>query len=417
MNNNYQRLNKPVEDLPQIAEKIYKKSIEVVEESQLETGGMVASLKGTRYFGHVYPRDHAYMTRALISAGNFDRSRKAIEYILTCELSPNSVMFQRYDEKGKSSSNKPPQIDGNAQTLISISDYYKATNDKDFIKNYKKEIDALLRGLQNSTHHFKDGSLIFCVNGIIEFAPFEEGYEIYTNAVTYAALCSISEIYSDVFEKKDQASHLAELAQEIKQGIESYLYHPLQGGFMSGVRPEPNPSLILAANLKSFLALVDHDVFDAKDEKILKSLEYHLAGTKNEELGGYNRYAHLIARHNFGDGPWPMVMMRLADCYVKQGKKDEAKKCVEWVLNVAMLNEDVPFGLPEHVATKEEFIKEYETYKKITEVAPRPNKGEEYKTIENAQMFKKYELAYAVNPLTWSHAMFVIVWNRIGDKL
>ncbi len=44
--------------LTQKAQKIYKKSIEVLKEVQLQNGGCLATPKGKRY-PYVYPRDHS----------------------------------------------------------------------------------------------------------------------------------------------------------------------------------------------------------------------------------------------------------------------------------------------------------------------------------------------------------------------
>jgi GH15 family glucan-1,4-alpha-glucosidase len=374
--------------------KIAEKSTEVLENAQLTTGGVAASLAGTRYAGNVYPRDHAYATRAFISIKNFERAKKALEFILECPLSEDNIMYQRYNEKKENSSYKPPQIDGNAQTIISVHEYTKSANDRSIFEKYQKKITALLDGIYKQTHTFPHGNLTYTINGIIEFAPFEQGYDLYTNACVYKAL---------------KESHLDEEAEKIKKGIEYYLYYPQYGGFMPCLRSEPDASLVLSAHLKAFLALTDFDIFAPDDERIVKSLEFHLNGTKNSEVGGYNRYSYEIGRHNFGNGPWPMVMLRLADYYRKSHNEKKMQEIVEWVLNIAEKNIDIPFGLPEHVVAKDEFLKTYEGFKKMDEVSPRPAKKTEYETILKSRVFSEKSLAYAINPLMWSHAQFLIV--------
>lgn len=410
-------LEKPVENVSTVLETLYAKSIEVAKESQMPTGGTMASLKGSRYAGHTYPRDHAYAIRAFISADMAAEAKKALLYILNVELSEDGVMYQRYDESQKSTSNKPPQIDGNAQTLVALGEYVRLLKDKELAERYKERVLELLRGLEHNTHTYPHGDLVFSVNGIIEFAPFEEGFEIYTNAVVYRAYKEAATLFGEVYGDTKMRETLHEKADRIKRGIEHYLYIPAYGGFMACVRMEPNPSVVTIANLKSFLALVDFDVFDATDEKIVTSLQYHLEGTKNDEIGGYNRYGAAIGRHNFGNGPWPMVMMRLCDYYVKANKQEEAQKCLTWVLNVALQNKDVEMALPEHVVTKEEIVREYEGFMRVYDISKREERKKEYEKNMDSEMMKQFEVAYPINPLVWSHTQFILVWNRVKGEM
>lgn len=410
-------LTKPVEKRAEVAQQLYDKSIEIILQSQLSTGGTTASFKGSRYAGHVYPRDHAYTTRALVASGKYAEAKQALVYILNTELSDEHVMYQRYDQNQASTSNKPPQIDGNAQTLIALAEYYKATRDGELVERYKERILLLEKGLQFHTHEFPKGSLVYSINGIIEFAPFEEGFEIYTNACAVAAYRSLSSLFMEVFGDAFQKEQYVIKADSIKYGIEHYLFIPEYGGFVGCVRTEPNPSVATIANLKSFLALIDFDVFDPLSEMIQKSLQFHLEGTWNEDIGAYNRYGEAIGRHNFGNGPWPMVMLRLAEAYTKMDKRKEAQKALDWVLQVALLNDEVPLGLPEHVVTKEELLKEFHGFMKTYDINPREERKKEYEKNEKSTLMVKHSIAYPINPLIWSHSQYVLVWKRLKSIL
>lgn len=411
------RLNKPVENRSESAQTLYDKSIEVIVSSQISTGGTAASLKGSRYAGHVYPRDHAYTTRAFVAAGKHAEAKQALVYILNTELSEDGVMYQRYDQNQQSTSNKPPQIDGNAQTLIALADYMKATRDGELVERYKDRITQLEKGLQHHTHEFSQGHLVYSINGIIEFSPFEEGFEIYTNACAVAAYRALAYLYSEVFNDSFHAEQYQLRADSIRKGIKAYLYIPEYKGFVACVRTEPNPSVVTIANLKSFLALIDFDIFDVNSKEIQESLSVHMEGTWNPEIGAYNRYGEAIGRHNFGNGPWPMVMLRLAEAQVKAGNKEEARKAFDWVLNVALLNEEVPMGLPEHVVTKEELLKEFHGFMRTFDINPREERKNEYEKNEKSTMLKKHDIAYPINPLIWSHAQYVLVWKNMQQLL
>jgi len=398
-----QLVTAPVKNRKVVADKIYSKSIEVVKESQFAGGGTGASLKGSRYYGHTYPRDHSYTTRAFVAAGLHIEAKEALRYILTVEKSPEGVMFQRYDADQKSSSNKPPQIDGNALTLIAVSDYVRKFNDTKFVEKYREQLTEIVNGLRSHLHEFGKGSLVHSVNAINEFAPYEEGFELYTNACTCQAFYEAAEFLGD--------PSLTEIGSQVQKGIEAYLYIPEYGGLMTLVRREPNPSITNVANLTGFLAITDFEIIPLESNIVEESISFQLKGSWNEEIGAYNRYAATMGRHNFGNGPWPMVMLRLASYFVRSGKTSEAEKAFDWVLNVAALNEDVEYALPEHVVTKQEIEKEFGAFMRTFDINPREDRVGEYKKNIASKMMEKYEIAYPINPLVWSHSMFLIVWN------
>jgi GH15 family glucan-1,4-alpha-glucosidase len=393
--------DKPVTDLHLHLDAISKKSIGVLHESQFTSGGTAASLKGTRYAGNVYPRDHAYATQAFIALHDKQRAQKALDFILSCPLSSDSILFQRYNQQGENTSYKEPQIDGNAQTLLSVSLFAKTFGS---LPCEEKILKKLLKGIENNTLEFEKGDLVKTINGIIEFSPFEKGFDLYTNAVTCKALIEIGSVLS--------AKGLVEKGEKIKNGIFHYLYFPIHSSYMTCVRMEPDASVVTAANLKSFLSLIDYDIFSVDDPRIQLSLEYHLKGTKNEELGGYNRYGIEIGRNNFGNGPWPMVMLRLASAYHKMSDKTNFEKTLSWIVNVALENED-PYALPEHVSTRKEFEYEYELFKIVDLTSPRPKKQEEYEAIRQSANYIKNHMAYSINPLVWSHAQFILLWTEV----
>lgn len=398
-------LTNPVENRNEVASKLREKSIEIVKGAQFAGGGTGASQKGSRYYGHTYPRDHSYTTRALIAAELQSEAKKALTYILTVEKSPEGVLFQRYSQEQKNSSNKPPQIDGNALTLIALGDYMDKFDDVEFLERHREQVLDIVNGLKHHLHDFPKGSLVHSVNAINEFSPYEEGFELYTNSCTAKAFLVAGEILND--------GSLVEIGNKIRDGIAWYLYIKEYGGFMTLVRREPNPSIAMVANLTGFLAMTDFELYPIHDEKVLQSVEFQLKGTWNEEIGAYDRYAASIGRHNFGNGPWPMVNLRLASYFVKAGRTEEANQLLDWVLNVALLNEDVELGLPEHVVTKEELEKEYAALMRTFDINPREERKNEYEKNLQSSILKKHGIAYPVNPLIWSHAMYLIVWEDI----
>ncbi|MCX7996679.1 MAG: hypothetical protein N2691_02855 [Patescibacteria group bacterium] len=406
-----------IENRADIGARVYRKSLEVLREAQYPEGGTSPSFEGSRYAGNIYPRDHAYAILAYTSAGLYVEAKKALTFILTAERSANEVLFQRYGQDQKSSSNKPPQIDGNALTVLALADYVRKTGDTEFAKRHRSDLEQLLSGLSHSLNTFPKGDLIFGINGNIEFAPYEEGFELYTNACAVAAFRDAGELFSGILNDATYGENCSRTANRLRDGMANYLYIPEYGGFVPLIRREPNPSVVEVANLTAFQALTDFVVFPLDDERIRTSMAFHLAGTKNELMAGYNRYAASIGRHNFGNGPWPREMLRQAWYFARIGDSEQARECLDWCLHVALLNEEVPLGLPEHVVPREEMVKEYNVLMRTFDVIGREERKKEYEKNIGGVMDTKYGVCYPVNPLVWSHAMFVIVWNEVGDKL
>ena len=84
------------------AEKIYKKSIEILKKVQLRNGGCLATPKGERY-PYVYPRDHAICILGYLSAGMVKEAKKGLTFVLKGQLD-NGAFPQRYDTKGNDAS-------------------------------------------------------------------------------------------------------------------------------------------------------------------------------------------------------------------------------------------------------------------------------------------------------------------------
>lgn len=402
--------SKEIPHFRETGDQLFEKSKEIVLLAQAKSGAVSASLPGTRYSGFLYPRDHGYATRALVAANEMTSAHKALRCILASEIDENDILYQRYTSDGRNASYKPPQIDGNAQTLLAFTSFIQNKNSNE-LHDYFSRIKQLTQGILSQTKTFAHGNLVYSINGIIEFSPFEAGYDLYTNAVCYRALLDISHYPKIVGEALADEAKLTALA--IQKGIKKYLYYPKEKTFLSCLRAEPDSSYVMLPNLKNYLALSDFEVIDASDELLAEGLTYHLNGTTNKELGGYNRYHALMGRHNFGNGPWPMVMLRLAQFYIKANQKKKALSCFTWVLNAAKNNLDQPGCLPEHIATKEAFLEEYQLFKMIDETSPRPAKEKEYELMLKSKTMKQLGLAYAVNPLMWSHAQFILAWSSL----
>ena len=172
------------------AEAIYKKSLEVLNIVQLENGGCLASPPGSRY-PYVYPRDHAYIILAFISAKKLEKAKKALEFAFNSQLK-NGAFPQRFNKTGADASYKPIQLDGSGLILNALIEYYEQSKDEEFIKQIEGNIHHAISYIKNNYHEEKQ--LLYTPNSIHEFPPHEAGFEIYANAVCAGALLNLNKL-------------------------------------------------------------------------------------------------------------------------------------------------------------------------------------------------------------------------------
>ena len=95
-----------------MVERLYKKSVDVLKEAQLDNGGCLATPLGERY-PYIYPRDHSIIILGFLSAGMDNEAKKALEFIFGC-VSCNQGLGafpQRIDKKGRDGKDVTYSID------------------------------------------------------------------------------------------------------------------------------------------------------------------------------------------------------------------------------------------------------------------------------------------------------------------
>ncbi|HJN56963.1 MAG TPA: glucoamylase [Candidatus Woesearchaeota archaeon] len=381
------------------AEKIYKKSIQILKKVQLRNGGCLATPKGERY-PYVYPRDHAICILGYLSAGMVKEAKKGLTFVLKGQLD-NGAFPQRYDTKGNDASYKPIQIDGTGLILYALAEYYKKTHDSDFILNNWAKIENGLDYIVNNFDNEKD--LIYTPNSVHEFPPTEDGLEIWANAICCAALNEISKIADKL---KKSCGKWCEITHKVQAGLLKYMWNSRICSFLKTIRLKESSSTITDVDISPY-ALADFNVLPDKDEKIKCTVRRIEKLLWNKELGGICRYPKYEGRNNGGYGPWPHFTLMLSRHFIRLKDKKKADKYLNWVLKISY--KDL---LPEHIST----VAEFEEYViDFTEAGLL--RKDRLVMIENARkhpMFKK-GIAYITIPLAWPHAEFIRTWNLYKD--
>lgn len=376
------------------AEKLYKRSIEILKKSQLRNGGCLATPLGERY-PYIYPRDHSFCVLGFISVGMFKEAKKGLSFVLSEQLK-SGAFPQRYDTRGRDASYKPIQIDGTGLIIYSFCEYVKKTNDLEFARKNWKIIEKAVHYIKKSIVRGRD--LIFTPNSIHEFPPTEKGMEIWANCVCWRALKELNDVANLLKIKSDYSN----IAKSLKKKILKYMWNSRVKSFVKNIRIMEASSVKIEVDAAQ-CAVGYFDLLPENDKRVKQTIKRIKKELWNKELGGICRYPKREGRHNGGWGPWPHFTLMICRHWIKLRNKVKADKYLNWILKVAY-----NYELPEHISTVKEF-NEYVT--DFTEAGLlRKDRMVMIRNARKHPMFKK-GVAYISIPLIWPHAEFIRTWN------
>ncbi len=381
--------------------KIYKKSLKVIDSVYLRNGGILASPPTARYH-YVYSRDIALILRVMNKIKDYKRVKKSLNFLINVQRETGE-WAQRYDREGNIASYRPPQVDCNGLVLYMFRIYYESTGDKRFIEKAWKSINLGMEFIKE--HYLPEERLLFSLNSIHEWPPIEAGFDVWVNITCYSGIRGSYKIAS-ILKEKDKAEEWRDLARDLWIGISRKLI-------------DENRFIKLANHKK----IVDADVSEMApyitkcigiNETVMrntvKNIEMNLW---DNELSGINRYLKKYGepgRNNGGYGPYSMYTAWLAQYYLDVDKADNAEKYVKWFLKY---NRNCL--IPEHVSTRDRFN---EWKRNAIEIGRYYNGGrkEEAERVMKSDEYKKRNLVYWVVPLTWSHAEYMKMYDKLKEN-
>ncbi|MEG3068738.1 MAG: glycoside hydrolase family 15 protein [Syntrophaceticus schinkii] len=211
----------------------------------------------------------------------------------------------------------------------------------------------------------------------------------FTAASVHAGLMAAANL-GNLFGDTRSAEHYRQGAEEVREGMERYLYHEKVGRFLRGIyyrqregKMEPIPDFTLDSSL---YGLFGFGVFPADDPRVERTMKAVEEGLRvNTWVGGLARYtADWYYRmsddiENVPGSPWIITTLWLAEWYAAKAKTKEelaqARSILEWAADRAM----------ESGILAEQF---------------HPYTGE----------------PLSVAPLTWSHSTFILAVANYIDK-
>lgn len=375
------KIKEPENSYDSIIQKIYKRSILLFPLLINEkTGGIVASPEVDEEFSqcgryaYCWPRDAVFITRALdILKMNSEASKF---YNVFCKMtqSKNGMWEQRFYTDGKLAPSWGYQVDETASVVYGVYTHYEYTKDEEFLKNNlqvcEKAITFLkkyVNDLFEETHKYKLSYDIWEEN---------EGVHFYSLISILAAFDSILKIYGVLgknisdFENNrlkeekinKNKNEIGMLQIELKKYIEEKMYDDNKKSYVKSLNDRRIDISLLGS-------VVPFKVFSSKEKKISNTIE-NINMNLRTYTGGYLRYEN---DHYRNGSPWVISNLWMTLYYLEIGEKKKAKETFDFVLKTV---------------GKHGFL------------------GEQ---IDNSTLKPNWVIG-----LGWSHAMFIIVLEKLS---
>ncbi len=381
---------------------IYKRSILLFPLlTNPETGGIIASAEVDENFtqcgryAYCWTRDAVFMTKALDILKMDKETEKFYKKFCKKTQSKNGMWEQRFFTDGKLAPCWGYQVDETASVVYGVYEHYQYTKSEKFLKDNlqmcEKAINFLKRYVKDwleidgKDKHDKDKVQEEIKANIHKQAQkchvsydlweMNEGIHLYSLASIYAAFESILKIYKVLGSKASDFENnrlkeekivknereLEKLQTEIKKYIDETMYSEEKKSYIRNAQDQKMDISIIGA-------VTPFKVFKAKEKKMINTIE-RINLSLRTYTGGYQRFEQ---DHYRNGNPWPIANLWMTLYYLETGEKKKAKETFDFVVKTA---------------GKHNFL------------------GEQ---IENTTLKPNWVLG-----LGWSHAMFIIVLEKL----
>ncbi len=384
---------------------IYKRSILLFPLlTNQETGGIIAApeidenfTKCGRY-AYCWPRDAVFITKAMDILNMHKETERFYKIFCKKTQSKNGMWEQRFFTDGRLAPSWGYQIDETASVVFGVYEHFKHTkSDKSLKENLKmceKAIDFLKKYTQDWLGVQRPGKFDVVKEDLekaynpdnkhryhvsYDLWEMNEGVHLYSLASIYSAFECMKKIYNTLgdkvsdFEKnrlKEEKvnkiiSELEYYKEEIKKYIDRELYDETKKTYIRNAEDRKLDISILAA-------ITPFELFRSKDKKVKNTIE-KINLTLRTYTGGYQRFEN---DHYMNGNPWPIANLWMALYYIENGEKAKAKEAFDFVVKTS---------------GKHDFLGE-----QVSNETLKPN---------------------WVIGLGWSHAMFIIVLEKLYGNL
>ncbi len=375
------KIKEPENSYDSIIQKIYKRSILLFPLLINEkTGGIVASpevdeeLSQCGRYAYCWPRDAVFITRALdILKMNSEASKF---YNVFCKMtqSKNGMWEQRFYTDGKLAPSWGYQVDETASVVYGVYTHYEYTKDEEFLKNNLQVCEKAITFLKKYVNDLFEETYKYKLS--YDIWEENEGVHFYSLISILAAFDSILKIYGVLgknisdFENNrlkeekinKNKNEIGMLQIELKKYIEEKMYDDNRKSYVKSLNDRRIDISLLGS-------VVPFKVFSSKEKKISNTIE-NINMNLRTYTGGYLRYEN---DHYRNGSPWVISNLWMTLYYLEIGEKKKAKETFDFVLKTV---------------GKHGFL------------------GEQ---IDNSTLKPNWVIG-----LGWSHAMFIIVLEKLS---
>lgn len=331
-----------------------KKSLLVIKSHIDKRGGVIASCDssiynyGRDYYSYVWPRDGAYVMWPLIRMGFTAEPKKFFEFCRDI-LTPEGYLMHKYQPDKAIGSTWHPllhgkhrelaiQEDETAIVLFMLGEYYKHTNDTDFVQSLYA---TFVQPAANFMSTFMDEH-----TGLphASYDLWEEKFltHTYTVAVVYRALLVAAD-FADKFEYPDDAVKWRKVAETIHNGS-AIFFDPKRSLYRKGFLLKEDGSLEFdnTLDVSSLYGVAQFGLRSGDEREITETvgnIESILLDVSPS--GGMPRYEHdsyFVSSPAFMGNPWFVATLWVAQYYSSLGQHEKARRYIDWTLKHAFLS-------------------------------------------------------------------------------
>ena len=291
--------------------------------------------------------------------------------------SKNGMWEQRFYTDGRLAPSWGYQVDETASVVYGVYNHYEYTKNEEFLKENLHMCEMAINFLKKYVYDILEKTGKFHISYDI-WEENDKGVHFYSLASIICAFESIKKIYNVLgknvsdFENNrlkeekinKNVNEITKLQVELKKFIEENLYDENRKSFVRNTE-DRRIDISLLGGVYPF------NVFSPKEKNILNTIE-NINLTLRTYTGGYQRYEHDGYRNG---APWPIANLWMTLYYLEIGEKKKAKETFDFVIKTM---------------GKHSFL------------------GEQ---IDNSTLKPNWVIG-----LGWSHAMFIIVLEKLTSK-
>ena len=292
------------------------------------TGGISASIETDEFktkcgkYGFCWPRDAVFITRAFDILGLKDETEKFYEIFCKKTQSKTGRWEQRFYTDGRLASSWGFQIDETASVIIGVYDHYLHFKDKKFLKETLKMCESAIKYLEKHIDKILKGEKMEYGYDLWEEY---EGLSFYSLSSIFCAMERMVKIYKAVISlfdnnrlKKEAINKQIKLLEEklpiVKDFILRTFYDEDRKAFVRN-NSDKRMDISLLGAVVPFGML-------KPTEKIVENTVQRMDMTIRTYTGGYVRYENdgYIGGYN----PWPIATLWMALYNIEKGEYDKA---------------------------------------------------------------------------------------------